>query len=167
MKKIALISDTHGDLEVKVIKHLEDVDEIWHAGDIGNMEVLSRLESMKKTRAVYGNIDDHKIRLSTQEFLRFKLEGKEVLMTHIAGKPEKYSKPLFDEIIKNGAPDILVCGHSHILLVKMDKRFNMLWLNPGACGNKGFHKVKTILKFDLNDGEITNMRVVELGSRGV
>ena len=165
MKKIGLMSDTHGWIDPKVYKHFAEVDEIWHAGDIGDLKVIDDLNSFKPTRFVYGNIDDHQIRSAAPEFNRFKVEDVEVLMTHIAGKPLKYSKPLFDELNKNGAPKILVCGHSHILLVKMDKLHNMLWLNPGACGYKGFHKVKTLLRFEIDGQNIKNMEVIELGLR--
>lgn len=165
MKKIGLLSDTHGDVDEKIFHHFKDVDEIWHAGDIGDVEVIDKLKAFKPIRAVYGNIDGHEIRQEVPEFNRFKLEGVEVLITHIAGKPYKYSKPLFKELNENGSPDVLVCGHSHILLVKMDKQNNMLWLNPGACGYKGFHSVKTLLRFELSNGKPQNMEVIELGPR--
>lgn len=164
--KIGLMSDTHSYLDPAVKKYFKDVDEIWHAGDIGNIELLEDLKSFKPCVAVYGNIDHGAVRRETKEFERFEREGVEVLMTHIAGKPGKYSKPLFEELNKNGAPKLFVCGHSHILLVKMDPRFNMLWMNPGACGNHGFHKVKTILRFDLHSGEIKNLEAIEIGTRG-
>jgi len=164
--KIGLMSDTHSYLDPAVKKYFKDVDEIWHAGDIGDIELLEDLKSFKPCVAVYGNIDHGTVRRETKEFERFEREGVEVLMTHIAGKPGKYSKPLFDELNKNGAPKLFVCGHSHILLVKMDPRFNMLWMNPGACGNHGFHKVKTILRFDLVSGEIKNLEAIEIGTRG-
>lgn len=166
MKKIGVISDTHGDLDERIFHHLQEVDEIWHAGDVGSLAVLDKLRSFKPTRCVYGNIDDHAIRKETVLFDRFQVDGVEVLMTHIAGKPGKYSKPLWDELSKNGNPNILVCGHSHILLVKMDKLKNMLWINPGACGYKGFHSVRTIVRFEINEGNIQNMEAIELGKRG-
>ncbi|MCC5922314.1 MAG: YfcE family phosphodiesterase [Crocinitomicaceae bacterium] len=162
MLKIGIISDTHGYLSPKVIKHLQNVDEIWHAGDIGSLEVLKALKDLcPSVRIVYGNIDDALIRSETKEFLRFKLDMVEVLITHIAGKPGNYSLPLKKELQQNGAPDILVCGHSHILLVKMDKLSNMLWINPGACGNKGFHKLCTMITFNLDQGTPKNMQVIE------
>lgn len=165
MKKIGLMSDTHGWIDPKVYHHFKDVDEVWHAGDIGDMQVIDDLRAFKPTRFVYGNIDNHTIRLEAPEFNRFKVEGVEVLMTHIAGKPMKYSKPLYEELEQHGAPKVLVCGHSHILLVKMDKHYNMLWLNPGACGYKGFHQVKTLLRFEIDGDKIQNMEVIELGAR--
>lgn len=162
MLKIGIISDTHGYLNPKVKHHLKGMDEVWHAGDIGSLEVLQDLKALcPNVRIVYGNIDDALIRSETKEFLRFKLDNVEVLITHIAGKPGNYSLPLKKELQQNGAPDILVCGHSHILLVKMDKLSNMLWINPGACGNKGFHKLCTMITFNLDQGTPKNMQVIE------
>lgn len=160
--KIGLLSDTHSFLDERVFEYFKDVDEIWHAGDIGDIKVLDQLEAFKPLVSVYGNIDNHVIRAHAPEFQRFEREGVQVLMTHIAGKPGKYSKPLAEELQKNGAPKLFVCGHSHILLIKFDPRFNMLWVNPGACGNHGFHQVKTLLRFDLNKGEIKNMEIIEI-----
>lgn len=164
MKKIGLLSDTHSFLDLKIYEYFKKVDEIWHAGDIGSLEVLDELRKFKPVRAVYGNIDDSKIRMEAPEFNRFQIEEVEVLITHIAGKPGKYSKQLFEELEKK-APKLLVCGHSHILLVQMDKRYNMLWMNPGACGFKGFHQVKTILRFEINKDKIENLEAIELGKR--
>jgi putative phosphoesterase len=164
--KIGLMSDTHSFLDPAVKKYFKEVDEIWHAGDIGDIDLLQELKSFKPCVAVFGNIDHGPVKQETNEFERFEREGVEVLMTHIAGKPGKYSKPLFDELNKNGAPKLFVCGHSHILLVKMDPRFNMLWMIPGACGNHGFHKLKTLLRFDLIAGEIKNLEAIEIGTRG-
>lgn len=164
MKKIGLLSDTHGYLDPKIYHYFKDVDEIWHAGDVGSIEVIDELKKFKPLRGVYGNIDDHIIRLEFKEFERFTLEGVDVLITHIGGKPGKYSKPAYEELQKK-APKLFICGHSHILLVKMDPLFNMLWMNPGACGFKGFHSVKTILRFELSNGMIQNLEVIELGTR--
>jgi len=161
--KIGVLSDTHGDLDPRIKDYFKDVDQIWHAGDIGSLEVIDELRTWKPLRIVYGNIDDHKVRRDTVLFDRFKVDEVEVLITHIAGKPGKYSLPLFEELEKNGAPNILVCGHSHILLVQMDKRHNMLWMNPGACGNKGFHTIKTILLFEINVKDIKNLEAIEVG----
>lgn len=164
MKKIGLLSDTHSYLDPKVFEYFKDVDEIWHAGDIGSLEVLDELRKFKTVKAVFGNIDDYEIRKEVPEFNRFFCEEVEVLITHIAGKPGKYSKPAFEELEKK-APKLFICGHSHILLVQMDKRYNMLWMNPGACGFKGFHKVKTILRFQINGDKIENLEAIELGNR--
>lgn len=164
MKKIGLLSDTHGYLDAKIIKHFADVDEIWHAGDIGTIDVLDNLKKIKPVRAVFGNIDNAEIRSETSEFLSFAVENCRILMTHIAGKPGKYSRPLYERLQKE-SPDILICGHSHILVVKNDPIHNMLWINPGACGIKGFHQVKTIIKFEINRNKPQNMQVIELGRR--
>ena len=165
MKKIGLLSDTHGFIDPKIKKLFADVDEIWHAGDIGSLETLDELRAFKPTRAVWGNIDDYLIRKDTKEFLRFQVEGVSVLMTHIAGRPGKYAKPALEELLKNGAPQLFICGHSHITLVQMDQKFNMLWMNPGACGYKGFHQVKTMLRFCITDERIHDLELIELGPR--
>lgn len=164
MTRIGLLSDTHSDLPEKVFQYFADVDEIWHAGDIGDVSVTDRLKTFKPLRAVYGNIDGTNIRAEFPEFNRFQIEGVDVLMTHIAGKPGRYAKPAADAILKQ-PPKLLVCGHSHILLVQNDPRFNMLWLNPGACGNKGFHQMRTMLRFAIDGDRICNMEIIELGKR--
>lgn len=164
MIKIGLLSDTHGDVDELIFHHFKDVDEIWHAGDIGSLEVIDKLNAFKPLRAVYGNIDDYKIRLEAPLHNRFKIEEVEVLMTHIGGKPGKYAKPAYDELQK-GAPKLFVCGHSHILLVKFDPHYNMLWMNPGACGNKGFHQIKTLLRFAITDDRIHDLEIIELEKR--
>ena len=165
MRRIGLLSDTHGFIDPSIYKHFAEVDEIWHAGDIGSLDVLDELRAFKPTRAVFGNIDDHEIRKDTKEFLRFTIEDVSVLMTHIAGRPGKYAKPALAELLQNGAPQLFVCGHSHIALAQFDKRFNMLWLNPGACGYKGFHQVKTIFRFCITGTKIHNLECIELGTR--
>lgn len=164
MKKIGLLSDTHGFLDPKIFEYFKDVDEVWHAGDIGSIEVLDSLRNFKPFRGVYGNIDDASIRLEVPEHNRFFIEDVEVLMTHIAGKPGKYANVIFEELDKR-PPKLFICGHSHILLVKMDPRYNMLWVNPGACGFKGFHQVKTIIRFEIEGAKIQNMQAIELGKR--
>lgn len=165
MKRIGLMSDTHGYIDPKIYDHFKEVDEIWHAGDVGDVSVIDDLRAFKPVRGVYGNIDATDVRLEFPEFNRFQCEEVEVLMTHIAGKPGKYSKPAFEELQKNGAPKLFICGHSHILLVKNDPRFNMLWMNPGACGYKGFHQVKTIMRFSITGDRIHDLEVIELGKR--
>ena len=164
MKRIGLMSDTHGYLDSKIFKYFKDVDEIWHAGDIGDMSVLEELEKFKPIRAVYGNIDNHELRAALKKYNRFFCEEMDVLMTHIGGKPYVYSKDAYAKFIQK-TPDIFICGHSHILLVQFDKKIQSMWLNPGACGYKGFHKVKTILRFEVHGKEIKNMEVIELGPR--
>ena len=161
MKKIILLSDTHSALDERFLPHIEDANEIWHAGDIGDIKVLENLEKTTKVRAVYGNIDNHIIRSATKEFINFKCEEVNVLITHIGGYPGKYSKGIKEKIQKL-RPKLFICGHSHILKVIYDKRFNLLHMNPGAAGNYGIHKVKTILKFKIDKENITDLKVIEL-----
>lgn len=164
MTKIGLLSDTHGHLDPKIFEYFKDVDEIWHAGDVGDMAVVDALEKFKPVRGIYGNIDGHEVRAAWPKTQVFKCEDVKVVMTHIAGRPYKYSKDALEEI-QRSTPNVFVCGHSHILLVQYDKKINAIWLNPGACGIKGFHKTKTILRFDLDGKELKNMEVIELGPR--
>jgi putative phosphoesterase len=163
--KIALISDTHGDLPTDITKHLADCDEIWHAGDIGTMNVLDKLRSIAPTVAVWGNIDGADIRSETKEVLIFEREGVKVLIMHIGGYPPKYNAKS-REVLNNANPDLFVCGHSHILKVIRDPKRKLIHLNPGAAGYKGFHKFRTLLTFKLNDGDISDLQVIELGKRG-
>ncbi|MCT4562262.1 MAG: metallophosphatase family protein [Crocinitomicaceae bacterium] len=166
MTKIGLLSDTHGFLDPKIFKHFEQVDEVWHAGDIGSIELIDQLRQFKPLRIIHGNIDDHQIRQEAKKSEVFEVEGLKIAMTHIAGKPGKYVKDAYD-LINKERPDLFVCGHSHILLVQQDPRFKMLWLNPGACGIKGFHKVRTLLRFAIDNGKVMNMEAIELGSRSL
>ncbi|MCW3127868.1 MAG: YfcE family phosphodiesterase [Bacteroidetes bacterium] len=166
MRKIGLISDTHSYLEPKALDILRDVDEIWHAGDIGDPAIADALEALKPLRAVYGNIDGKDIRYRFPQDDRFIIEGLEVLITHIGGYPGNYA-PRARKLISEKTPDIFICGHSHILKVMRDPAFNnMLVLNPGAAGTHGFHQVKTILRFTLDNGKVTHMEAVEMGKRG-
>ncbi len=163
--KIALISDSHSYIDHKTLAYLDDVDEIWHAGDIGNEEVISSLPSEKKLRAVFGNIDDQNICLRFPEWQEFELEGLKVSITHIGGKPPRYAKGVKSRIKAFGA-SVFICGHSHICRVEFDKELNCLYMNPGAIGQQGFHQMRTMLLFDLEDAQVKNLRVVELGKRG-
>jgi uncharacterized protein len=164
--KIGLLSDTHSYLDPKILSYFSHCDEIWHAGDIGNATVANELEKFKPLRAVFGNIDDKDMQVRFPEDLWFACEGLTVWMTHIGGAPPNYN-PRIKKILKDKAPDIFICGHSHILRVKKDPAYkNMLYLNPGAAGNHGFHPIKTILRFEIVDKEIRNMEVIELGKRG-
>lgn len=164
--KIGLLSDTHSYLDTRIFSYFKKVDEIWHAGDIGSVELIDQLRNFKPLVGVYGNIDNKEIRAEFPEFNRFVRDQVSVLMTHIGGRPGRYTQPLVKELKVNGIPKIIVCGHSHILKVQFDQRFKALWLNPGACGNHGFHQIKTLLRFELNKGKIENMEVIELGPRG-
>lgn len=163
--KIGLLSDTHGYLDTKVFDYFVDCDELWHAGDIGSMEVAAALEHFKPMKAVYGNIDDRIIRAKYPEDLWFQCEGMDIWMTHIAGVPPRYN-PRVKKILTSRTPTILVCGHSHILRVMNDKTRNLLYLNPGAAGQQGFHHMRTLLRFEIADGAVSNMEVIELGKRG-
>jgi len=160
LKNICLISDTHGKLESWVLKYFEDSDEIWHCGDLGSLSLIDSISKDFKFRAVYGNIDNNKIRKSLKKNLIFKVEGVKVFMTHIAGKVKKYNAEI-SKIISNEKPQLLVCGHSHILKVMYDEKFKMLYMNPGSCGSFGIHKVKTLLKFKIEFDEIKDLRVIE------
>ena len=163
--KIGVISDTHGWIDPAVYEYFAGVDEIWHAGDAGDMDVITELEAFKPLKAVWGNCDDFKVRSATSEYLCFTAGRKRVLIIHIGGYPGRYS-PRALELIKEHKPDIFVCGHSHILKIVFDKKYNMLCVNPGSAGRTGMHKVKTILRFAVEDDRISDMEVIELGSRG-
>lgn len=164
--KIGLLSDTHSFLDNKVFDYFKEVDEIWHAGDIGDAEVINQLEKYKTVRAVYGNIDDKNIISRYPEDNWFDCEGIIVWMTHIAGAPPNYN-PRIKKVLQEKIPGLLICGHSHILKVVKDKTYqNMVYINPGAAGNHGFHHMKTILRFEILNKEIKNMEVIELGKRG-
>ncbi|PLX09422.1 MAG: YfcE family phosphodiesterase [Marinilabiliales bacterium] len=158
--KIGLLSDTHGVIDKESLGFLSDVDEIWHAGDIGTEKVLDTLENIKPVRAVFGNIDDHKIRTRTKEKLRFKIQEVDVLMIHIGGYPGRYV-PLVRREIEENPPDLFISGHSHILKVINDPKHKLLHINPGAAGNKGWHKFVTVIKFEINNGKIENLQIFE------
>jgi phosphoesterase, MJ0936 family len=163
---IGLLSDTHSDLDPKVLEYFADVDEIWHAGDIGDPHLLETLQKTKPLRAVFGNIDEQNLQHALPEDLWFELEGLTFWMTHIGGAPPNYN-PRVKKILKDRVPDVFICGHSHILRVKKDPAFsNMLYINPGAAGNHGFHAMKTIIRFEVTNKAIQKMEVIELGKRG-
>lgn len=164
--KIGLISDTHSYLDEQVFKYFKDCDEIWHAGDIGQLEVALKLESFKPFKAVWGNIDGGEIRSRYPEHQIFNCEGMKVWMTHIGGKPPAYAKGIKTGL-KEIQPALFICGHSHILRVMTDQKAgNLLYLNPGAAGIHGFHKIRTLLRFEITEGKIKNMEAIELGKRG-
>lgn len=166
MKSIGVLSDTHGYLDERVFDHFANCDEIWHAGDIGSTEIVSQLQAFKPTRIVFGNIDTPQVRAVTDENLHFEVEGFRVWITHIGGAPPRYN-PQVMPTLKSKTPDIFVCGHSHILRVIRDKSLNnMLYINPGAAGREGFHKFRTLLRFNLHEGLISQMEAIELGKRG-
>lgn len=161
MKKIGLMSDTHSYLHPQVFKYFDKVDEIWHGGDIGTTSLADELEAFRPFRAVYGNIDGKDIQLRYPENLFFEVEGVKVFITHIGGYPGKYAPGVKDLLLKN-SPKLFICGHSHILKVMPDPALKLLHMNPGACGQQGWHKVKTLLRFDVNEGNISNLEVIEL-----
>jgi putative phosphoesterase len=163
--KIGLLSDTHGYLDPKILSYFKDCDEIWHAGDIGDGSVANELEKSKPFRAVYGNIDDKDMQFRYPEDLWFTCEGLTIWMTHIGGAPPNYN-PRIKKVFKEKTPDIFICGHSHILRVKKDPNYNLLYINPGAAGNQGFHPIKTIIRFEIIEKEIKKLEVIELGKRG-
>ncbi len=164
--KIGLLADTHGWLDDRVFHYFKDCDELWHAGDIGTLEVATKLAAFKPFRAVHGNIDGQDIRISYAQDQHFVCEGLKVWMTHIGGKPPFYT-PTVLTALQQKIPDIFVCGHSHILRVMRDpKHPPLLYLNPGAAGMYGFHQVRTLLRFTLQDKRISHMQAIELGKRG-
>jgi putative phosphoesterase len=163
MVTIGLLSDTHGFLDDAVFKHFADCDEIWHAGDFGP-DVAGKLAAFKPLRGVYGNIDGKEIRAEFPEHIRFSTEGLDVWITHIGGYPGKYSPHVKGEIYTK-TPKLFICGHSHILKVMYDKKIDCLHINPGAAGNSGWHRVKTLIKFSVTDGKIHNLAAIEIGNR--
>lgn len=181
MTRIGLLSDTHGLLDHRVLEHFSQVDEIWHAGDIGSIEVLQTLRAYKPTRAVFGNMDSGDVRYSLSEFYRFRVEDVNVLLTHIGGYPGKYNPwllPWFhkslttkqnpdatESAILNDTIDLFVCGHSHILKVMYDKHYQFLTMNPGAAGKQGWQTVQTLLRFAIDGKEIKDLEVIELERR--
>jgi hypothetical protein len=160
MKKILLISDTHGYIDEKIIKYASQVDEIWHAGDIGNINVTDKLKKIKQLRGVFGNIDDQKIRTEFPLHNRFMCEKVDVWITHIGGYPKKYNSKILEEL-KSNPPDLFICGHSHILKVINDKKLGLLHINPGAIGKYGLHSVRTMVQFEINGKKIENLSVIE------
>ena len=165
MKRIGLLSDTHSYFDEKIYDYFQKVDEIWHAGDIGSMEVLEKLEAFKPLRAVYGNIDNATIRRSFPLDNKFKCEEVKVWITHIGGYPGRYNKRVREEMPLE-MPDLFITGHSHILKIMHDPKFDLLHINPGACGISGFHKIKTMVRFVIDGKKIESMEVIELGQRG-
>lgn len=160
------MSDTHGYLDERIFHFLSSCDEIWHAGDIGNDEIIRRLEETKPVKAVYGNIDGNPLRTELSKDLRFKCEEVDVWITHIGGYPKHYPGSILNEL-KLNPPKLFICGHSHILRVIYDEQFKMLCVNPGAAGIHGFHHVRTMVRFTVDKADIKDMEVIELGQRAV
>jgi putative phosphoesterase len=164
MKKILLLSDTHSYIDNQILKFVKQADEVWHAGDIGTIEVMDTIQKIKPVRAVFGNIDDNIIRSEFPLDQRFTVENVNVWITHIGGYPNRYDARIKEEIAKN-PPKLFISGHSHILKVMFDKKLNLLHMNPGAAGKHGFHQVRTMLRFEVNDDKISNLEIIELEKR--
>lgn len=165
MKKILLLSDTHSYIDDQILKFVKQADEVWHAGDIGDLKVTDTIKKIKPLRAVYGNIDNSDARLEFPLDNKFSVENVSVWITHIGGYPNRYNQRIREKL-KINTPKIFIAGHSHILKVQYDKKLSLLHLNPGAAGNHGFHKIRTMLRFELEKGEIKNLEIIELAKRG-
>lgn len=161
MTRIGLLSDTHGYLNPKILNFFENTDQIWHCGDIGSLDVLDNLRLFKPLRCVYGNIDDKKIRQVCKELEVFQCEEMKVFLTHIGGYPGKYP-PNIRTLLTEHKPEIFACGHSHILKVMYDPKHNLLFMNPGAAGNTGFHQVITAIRFEIHQKECRNLEVLNI-----
>ncbi|MFZ1496030.1 MAG: metallophosphoesterase family protein [Saprospiraceae bacterium] len=166
MIRIGLMSDTHSYLDDTIFQYFESCDEVWHAGDFGSLDVVQRLQKFKPLLGVWGNIDAPSIRHYFDEHFVFKKENVKIYMTHIGGYPGRYN-PMAKKIIQAEQPKLFISGHSHILKVMPDKQHNLLHMNPGACGQEGWHKMRTIIRFTIDDDIIKEAEVVELGSRTV
>lgn len=160
MKQIVLLSDTHNTLDERFYHHFTEADEIWHAGDIGNLSVTDKLKEFAPLRAVFGNIDNQITKTEFKKILYFKCEEVNVMMTHIGGYPGKYEKEILP-MIEASKPDLFISGHSHILKVIYDKKHKLMHMNPGSIGDYGIHKVKTILSFRIKGKEIKSLKVIE------
>jgi uncharacterized protein len=164
MKRIGLLSDTHNFLDENIFRHFEQCDEIWHAGDFGDAGLAGRLSDFKPLRGVYGNIDGYDIRSAYPEKLRWVTEEVEVFMTHIGGYPPRYN-PTVKKELAAAPPKLFICGHSHILKIMYDPAIQCLHMNPGAAGNHGWHKVRTLIRFTIDGKDMKDCEVIELGKR--
>lgn len=164
MKRIGLLSDTHGHFPEEVYKYFDQCDEIWHAGDFGTLQVSDKLAAFKPLFGVYGNIDGQELRKIHPLHQRFMCEEMKIWITHIGGYPGKYNPKIVNQL-KQNPPDLFISGHSHILKIIPDKKLNLLHINPGAAGNEGFHKVKTFVRFSITGKKIHDLEVIEIGSR--
>ncbi len=164
MTRIGILSDTHHQVDSKIFKYLEPCDEIWHAGDIGSLEVSDKLAAFKPLKAVYGNIDNHDTRRVWPLVKRFQCEGVDVMIKHIVGYPGRYDAGIRETLLNN-PPNLLIAGHSHILKVQYDHKHNLLFINPGAAGKQGFHKIRTLVRLTIDGAEMKDLEVVELGKR--
>ena len=160
MKKILLLSDTHGYIDDKILSYCKLADEVWHAGDIGSIEVVDKIKQLKPFKGVYGNIDNNLIRNKFPIDQRFSCENIKVWITHIGGYPSRYSKRISDRL-KSEKVDLFICGHSHILRVMNDKKHDLLHINPGAIGKHGFHNKRTMVRFEIDRKRIENLEIIE------
>jgi putative phosphoesterase len=158
--KIGILSDTHGLFDEPLQRFFAEVDEVWHAGDVGNIAVANAIAAFKPLRAVYGNIDGEDVRRCHPSMQRFTCEGVDVLMTHIGGYPGRYDAHIRSELTQH-PPQLFICGHSHILKVMFDKKLNCLHINPGAAGRYGFHNVRTAVRLEISSGNMRNLEVGE------
>ncbi|SFU34314.1 hypothetical protein SAMN05216480_101891 [Pustulibacterium marinum] len=164
MTRILLLSDTHSFIDDQILKYVKQADEVWHAGDIGNLNVTDSIKKLKPLKGVFGNIDNHEARVEFPENNRFFCEEVDVWITHIGGYPNKYNIKVREEINAN-PPKLFICGHSHILKVMWDKKLNLLHMNPGACGKHGFHQKRTMLRFVIDKEQIKDLEIIELGNK--
>jgi hypothetical protein len=164
--RILLLSDTHSYIDNQILKFVQQADEVWHAGDIGDIKVTDTIKELKPLRAVYGNIDNAQIRTEFPLDNEFTVEGVSVYITHIGGYPPKYNQRTREKL-QLSPPDLYICGHSHILKVMPDRKLDLLHMNPGAAGKHGFHSIRTMLRFTIDKKEIKNLEVIELGKRGI
>lgn len=163
--RIGLLSDTHGFLDEAVFAHFARCDELWHAGDVGALDVLDRLRQFKPVRAVYGNVDGAALRAELPLDIEWECGGVRIYMTHIGGAPGRYERQAKQELLRR-RPELFICGHSHILKVMRDLSLGLLYMNPGACGHHGWHTVRTLLRFTVKGGKISDAEAIELGPRG-
>ncbi|HVG12513.1 MAG TPA: metallophosphoesterase family protein [Flavisolibacter sp.] len=171
MVRIGLISDTHGYMNEGILRHLSTCDEVWHAGDFGSIDVVRQLQSLQTSegknillRGVWGNIDGREIRSQFPEKLTWACEGVPIFMTHIGGYPKKYAAGIKSELVACGAK-LFICGHSHILKIIFDESINCLHMNPGAAGKQGWHKTQTLVRFTIDEANIKDCEVIELGKK--
>ncbi len=163
--KILLLSDTHSYIDEKILKYAKEADEVWHAGDIGSLEVTDEIEKHAKLRAVYGNIDDNKIRDTFPLHQKFNIDDLKIWITHIGGYPNRYN-PKIKPQLSAEKPDLFICGHSHILKVMRDPKLDLLHMNPGAIGIRGFHQKRTMLRFKIENSTLKDLEVIDFGKRG-
>jgi len=164
LKNILLLSDTHGFIDNQILKYVKLADEVWHAGDIGDIKVTDAITNIKPLRAVYGNIDNIEIRSEFPLDNRFMIDGVDIWITHIGGYPNRYNARIKEELQSN-PPDIFISGHSHILKVMYDKKLKLLHLNSGAAGKHGIHQIRTMLRFEINNKNVQNLEIIELEKR--